>query len=55
MNTGARRRLNGMSTPIVTETPIRSEPVARDTFIDDVRSSAGVGSPPRLTSDRIVT
>jgi hypothetical protein len=25
-----------MSTPIVTETPLRSEPVARDTFIDDV-------------------
>jgi hypothetical protein len=28
--------LKGMSTPIVTETPLRSEPVARDTFIDDV-------------------
>jgi hypothetical protein len=44
-------RLNGMSTPIVTETQIRSEPVARDTFIDDIRRAAGS----RLTSDRIVT
>jgi hypothetical protein len=29
--------LRGMSTPIVTETPLRCEPVARDTFIDDVK------------------
>jgi hypothetical protein len=36
-----------MSTPIVTETPLRSEPVARDTFIDDVKRSA---SSPRPTA-----
>jgi hypothetical protein len=35
-----------MSTPIVTEIPLRSEPVARDTFIDDVARVAG--PPPRL-------
>jgi hypothetical protein len=35
--------LKGMSTPIVTETPLRSERVARDTFIDDV---ARVMDPP---------
>jgi hypothetical protein len=39
-----------MSTPIVTETPLRSEPVARDTFIDDVKRAAA-GSLPRPSPD----
>jgi hypothetical protein len=38
--------LRGMSTPIVTETPLRSEPVARDTFIDDVKDAAGTPANP---------
>jgi hypothetical protein len=40
-----------MSTPIVTETPLRSEAVARDTFIDDVkRAGAGSFPPPSTRS-----
>jgi hypothetical protein len=41
MNLVATRGLSGMSTPTVTPIARRMEPVAHDTFIDDLRAANG--------------
>jgi hypothetical protein len=44
MSLPAPRRLTTMSIPTVTEIVRRPEPVAHDTFIDDLRRQLGPGT-----------